>query len=88
MDTFEALVKQERQRQDKKWGEQNHHPFIWLVILGEEYGELQKACLEEYFEEFYHPQEGAIETELIQVVAVAKAMWECIKRNPKQTSKR
>jgi len=23
----------ERKRQDEKWGEQNHHPYVWLAIL-------------------------------------------------------
>lgn len=31
-------VSDERVRQDAKWGEQNHDPFKWLCILGEEVG--------------------------------------------------
>ena len=33
----------ERGRQDAKWGEQNHHPFVYLNILMEEYGEACEA---------------------------------------------
>ena len=29
-------VSAERQRQDAKWGEQNHDPLLWLSILTEE----------------------------------------------------
>ena len=33
----------ERDRQDAKWGEQNHNPPVWLAILTEEVGELATA---------------------------------------------
>lgn len=29
----------ERRSQDRKWGEQNHAPAVWMLILGEEVGE-------------------------------------------------
>lgn len=32
--------------QREKWGNQNHSPEKWYVILGEEFGELGKAILE------------------------------------------
>jgi len=38
-------VLQERQRQDAKWGEQNHGLPVWLAVLGEEYGEVCQAVL-------------------------------------------
>lgn len=78
LQSFDMLVHQERQRQDEKWGEQNHNPYIWIAILLEEIGELARAVME------YHFREGAtkdINNELIQVVAVAKAMFESGKRN-------
>ena len=78
---FEELVQVERQKQDEKWGQQDHHTFIWITILGEEFGELQKAVLENYFNDYYRKPTKTIENELIQVVAVAKAMWEAGKRN-------
>lgn len=43
-------VIKELERQDKKWGEQNHHPSIWLGILGEEFGELAQAINETVFD--------------------------------------
>ena len=59
----------ERERQDEKWGEQNHDEFKWLAILGEEVGEVNKAALESKPDEY--------RAELIQVAAVAMAMIEC-----------
>jgi NTP pyrophosphatase (non-canonical NTP hydrolase) len=62
----------ERQRQDKKWGEQNHGPDGWLPILMEEVGEVAKAMLEgsglKYLDE------------LTQVAAVAVAAMESANR--------
>jgi NTP pyrophosphatase (non-canonical NTP hydrolase) len=75
--TWGELVALERMVQDKQWGEQNHNAFIWLAILGEEVGELQKAVLEAGSKQ---PAKN-IATELIQVSAVAKAMFECGERN-------
>lgn len=46
--TIEILghVREERRRQDAKWGPQHHNMFVWLSILGEEFGEVCKASLE------------------------------------------
>lgn len=63
-------IRWERQRQDAKWGEQNHKDLFWLGILTEEIGEVAKELLEER-----DPAE-----ELIQVAAVAVAWLECIGR--------
>jgi NTP pyrophosphatase (non-canonical NTP hydrolase) len=79
IDDFEFKVRQERVAQDEKWGEQSHTVFIWLAILGEEFGELQKACLEWRFYEYYH-RPCEVGDELVQVAAVAKAMYESLKR--------
>ena len=75
---FEQLVHKERLEQDRKWGEQNHEPVYWLVILLEEIGELSRAIQEmgQHLEDAKYA-----ETELVQVAAVAKAMWESGKRN-------
>ena len=75
-------VKAERERQEQKWGEQNHHPLAWLAILGEEVGEVNKAVLEAYFPN-YKTQGDYTEArkELIQVSAVAIAMIESLDRN-------
>lgn len=78
-------VKQERARQDQKWGEQNHPPFLWTSILGEEYGELCQAINETIFDN--GPTErskGGFENmkkEAVQVAAVAIAFVECLERN-------
>ena len=70
-------VSAERTRQLLKWGEQNHNPGDWCLILGEEVGEVNKAVLEgvritaDYSE---------YRNELIQVAAVAVAMIECLDR--------
>ena len=63
----------ERDRQDYKWGEQNHEIFKWLAILGEEVGEINKAALENQYDETIK--------ELIQTGAVVVAMIESLERN-------
>lgn len=76
-------VIEERLRQDKKWGIQNHDPFLYLTILGEEYGETCKAALEARFgkdpeteaERYLHLREEAVQT-----AAVALAIVECLDR--------
>lgn len=80
MKTFEELVNEERERQEEKWGEQNHHPLVWLAILGEEFGEVSTAVLADVFSKEKQGNKD-METELTHVAAVAKAMWESGKRN-------
>lgn len=58
----------ERILQDKRWGKQNHSPFVWLAILGEEFGEANKAIL----------QCNDYRNEMIQVAAVAIAAIESL----------
>lgn len=76
MTTAEILeaVRQERVRQDKKWGPQHHMPEFWMCVLGEEVGEAAKALLEA------EPEGNlgwdAFREELIQVAAVAVAIVE------------
>ena len=41
-DVILQLVRDERVRQDEKWGPQHHRMADWLAIIGEEYGE---ACM-------------------------------------------
>jgi NTP pyrophosphatase (non-canonical NTP hydrolase) len=72
----------ERNIQNNKFGEQNHHPMEWLSILGEEVGEVNKAVLETYFEyKGSDPLYKEYREELIQVAAVAISMIECFDRN-------
>lgn len=75
---MEELIKEERARQDAKWGEQNHDPVVWVAILMEEIGEMSKVILET--STFKNPA-TFVENELIQCAAVLKAMWESGKRN-------
>lgn len=75
-------VLEERNRQEAKWGEQNHHPALWLAILGEEVGEANKAVLEAHFPNYKnHGDYTQARAELIQVAAVAVAMIESLDRN-------
>ena len=39
-------IKAERERQDAKFGEQNHAPIMWLAILTEEVGETAKEAVD------------------------------------------
>jgi NTP pyrophosphatase (non-canonical NTP hydrolase) len=69
----------ERERQDRKWGEQNHDPFAYLVILLEELGELGEAALQT---RFGGPKGGLknMRREATHVAAVALAIVECLDR--------
>lgn len=81
-------VLKERDRQDKKWGEQNHPPQFWTGILGEEFGELCEAINETVFDN--GSDKGGYEnmkTEAIHVAAVAISFLECLERNKKQFHK-
>jgi NTP pyrophosphatase (non-canonical NTP hydrolase) len=74
----------ERDRQDKKWGEQNHRIEKWVPILGEEFGELCEAINETIF--YNGSDKGGYENmrnEAIQVAAVAVGFLECLERNKK-----
>ncbi len=44
-----SYIREERDRQDLKWGEQNHHDAIWMLIHLEELGEMATAILREIF---------------------------------------
>lgn len=65
-------VLRERQRQKERWGNQEHSDAVWALILGEEFGEVQKAILESICDqpEFKEYNDKRLETELIQVLAV------------------
>ena len=63
----------EREKQDQKWGEQNHDTQMWLTILVEEIGEVAKAILEK--------DDIGYRKELVQVGAVALAALQSFERN-------
>jgi len=76
-------VRAERKRQELKWGEQNHSPAEWLMILGEEVGEANQAALEAHFAGTHNPGNHTLKDyrkELIQVAAVAIAAVESLDR--------
>ena len=68
-------VVEERERQDKKWGVQDHSDQRWLAILVEELGEAAAEVIT-------HPgySERRLQYELVQVAAVALAWVESIDR--------
>ncbi len=65
----------ERDRQDDKWGPQDHSLYKWNTILMEEVGELATACLE-YYDKPCEEAAEAWRKEAVQVAAVALAMME------------
>lgn len=73
-------VRDERNLQEKKWGAHSkNHPFEWMSILGEEYGELCQAVNESCFKNPTHPERGGTAkmiAEATQVAAVAVAFIE------------
>lgn len=69
----------ERERQDAKWGEQNHDDYIWLAILMEEVGEASQETLVEKFGAAANGH-GNLREEVVHIAAVALAWIECIDR--------
>lgn len=71
-------VRKERERQQSLWGTQNHHPFKWLSILGEEVGEVCQAVNNAFAETDELPTDRYADyrKELIEVAAVAIQMVE------------
>jgi len=85
IDAARSLL-EERDRQDAKWGVQDHAPEWWLAILMEEVGELAQAVLETHFDNgptMEHVRgTDNIRKEAVQCAAVAMAFIECIDRGP------
>lgn len=84
----------ERSKQDAKWGQQDHTPPDWMMILQEEVGEFARAHMEVLYDAGPASKEGEapwraemdrkrrhIREELVQVAAVTVAMIECGDRN-------
>lgn len=69
----------ERVRQDKKFGEQNNSPLIWLPVLAEELGELSEAVVHTLYGGKYCGLKF-VRAEAVQVAAVALAFVECLDR--------
>jgi len=73
METNNGIIKEllnEREKQDEKFGIQNHIDSKWIAILGEEFGEICKAYTENLL----------IREEILQSAAVCVAWLEAIDR--------
>jgi NTP pyrophosphatase (non-canonical NTP hydrolase) len=71
MTNFERVmgqIKQERERQNEKWGDQDHTDEMWLAILLEEVGEVAKELVQT--REKGSSDAYLIKKELIHAVAV------------------
>lgn len=77
MENVLNLIRAELERQNNKWGEQNHDDYRWLAILIEEVGEAAQAILHD---EFGGSHAGTAKTELVHVAAVAVQWLECMER--------
>ncbi len=71
------LVREERRRQDKKWGyPQKNTPFEWISILTEEVGELAQATNDAFMGGKGTCDMTKVRTEAVQVAAVAVSILE------------
>lgn len=71
---YQALVNEERKRQDIRWGPQDKHSLeLWALILAEEVGEFHKAVLD--LRSGSDTIEHALQ-ELVQTSAVAQSLFE------------
>ena len=75
-------VVDERRRQDRMWGEQDHDFGGWLAIFQEELGEACRAQMEMRYRPAHlrsvrEQQAAHIRKELVQAIAVLVAMVEC-----------
>lgn len=83
MENWEKLIDEERKRQDAKWGIQDVDPCWWLLYIAEEVGELSQAICHTFGsgKEPNPTAKGNVLKELVQVGALAKAMYESGIRN-------
>jgi len=68
-------IEAERDRQDARWGVQDHHLLEWNAILGEEVGEVAQAIVDYHFQQ---KPVARVREECIQAAAVLAAMVEYI----------
>ena len=66
-------ILEERQEQDKKFGDQDHEPLMWLAIIGEEFGEASQEIIEDRPKEYRE--------ELVQLAAACVAALESFDKN-------
>jgi NTP pyrophosphatase (non-canonical NTP hydrolase) len=74
---LDALLKR-RERQNAKWGEQNHDPITWSAILSEECGEFAESALHD---RFGGPAAEGLRDEALDCAAVALQIVECLDRH-------
>lgn len=72
-------IKKERDKQDSKWGVQEHHPAIWLMIAQEEMGEVSQAIQREVLGWGKPSDKSNLYEEVIQTAAVLVAFAEQLK---------
>ena len=70
----------ERDRQDKMFGQQDHHPAYWLAILGKQVGQLGEAVVNREWAADPKRARDEMRAEAVQVVAVGLALIEAINR--------
>ena len=84
MDDIFQDIAREREQQEERWGEQNHHGTKWLAILVEEVSEVA-VCVNEIEPAIFTEKAGLknyneLREELIQVAAVCIAWLEYLRR--------
>jgi len=80
MNNILKQIREERERQDSKWGEQNHGMAYWLAIIMEELGEASECVVKIDLGEGGKSWQEFRE-EMIQVAAVCVSAIECFDRN-------
>lgn len=76
-------LKEERERQDARFGQQEHGPFHWISLLTEEVGEAAQAANDAWFPGtgiFNYQALALYRAELIQSAALAAAAVESLDR--------
>lgn len=72
--SIQADITAEMNRQQEKWGVQNHPDVVWDLIFHEEAGEVSKAVLECMFDNPKTPEKDKdIEGEIVQTIAVLQS---------------
>jgi hypothetical protein len=70
----------ERDAQEERWGEQNHHPAYWLAIMGKQVGQFGSAVLQREWWVDTQAALGIMRREAVQMTAVGLAIIEAIDR--------
>jgi len=72
---FDLMIRKERVRQIELWGHQSHPGYLWISIIGEEFGEICDAFKQTYSDEDNKDSMNIAE-EIIQLGAVCCAWYE------------